>query len=392
MQSFHLHTTDFPGEISRLLNLLSLLMFTVNCRERLFGFITMAASLFMLSAAGEGSEMIVRSDQELRAALVDLKASSTIKIAPGVYKGGLSVREVERLTIVGLDPNNPPHFQGGVNAWHFSLCERLTVQHIRISGQSGNGLNIDDGGGTHSPVRNLSIENVEVSDIGPKGNHDGIKCSGLQAFTIKNCVIQGWGGQGIDCVGCHDGLITDCSFTGKADFSATAAVQLKGGTSSVIVEKCRFVKAGDRPLNIGGSTDLEYFRPRDAKHEASRIVVRSNQIEGGPCAAAFVGVDGAEFYNNTILYPEKWVFRILQENRSEGFVACRNVVIKDNQIVFRRAQVQIDINIGPDTDPSSFRFEGNRWFAEDRPQASKPRLPVDETNATWGQDPRTQSR
>ncbi len=200
------------------------------------------------------------------------------------------------------------------------------------------------------------------------------------------------GGQGIDCVGCHDGLITDCSFTGKADFSATAAVQLKGGTSSVIVEKCRFLNAGDRPLNIGGSTDLEYFRPRDAKHEASRIMVRNNHIEGSPCAAAFVGVDSAEFYNNTILYPEKWVFRILQENRSEGFVVSRNVLIKDNQIVFRRAQVQIDINIGPHTDPSSFRFEGNRWFAEDRPQASKPRLPVDETNATWGHDPRVPSR
>ncbi len=64
------------------------------------------------------------------------------------------------------------------------------------------------------------------------------------------------GRAGYDCVGCHDGLITDCSFTGKADFTATAAVQLKGGTTTVIVEKCRFRNAGERPLNIGGSTAL----------------------------------------------------------------------------------------------------------------------------------------
>ncbi len=41
-----------------------------------------------------------------------------------------------------------------------------------------------------------------------------------------------------------------------------------------------------------------------------------------------------------------------------GFIACRNVVIKDNQFVFRRAQVQVDINIGSHTDPSSFRSKG----------------------------------
>jgi hypothetical protein len=103
---------------------------------------------------------------------------------------------------------------------------------------------------------------------------------------------------------------------------------------------------------------------------------------------AFVGVDGAEFSGNTILFPTKWIFRILQETREPGFAPCRNVVVRDNRIVFRRSQVQIEVNVGDGTSPESFRFEKNRWFAEDKPQASKPRLPTAEKDGVYGTDPR----
>jgi len=84
----------------------------------------------------------------------------------------------------------------------------------------------------------------------------------------------------------------------------------------------------------------------------------------------------------------KWIFRILQETKEPGFVPCRNVLIKDNRIIFRRSKVQIEVNIGDGTSPETFRFESNRWFAEDRPQTSKPRLPVEEKNGVYGVDPR----
>ena len=101
-----------------------------------------------------------------------------------------------------------------------------------------------------------------------------------------------------------------------------------------------------------------------------------------------MGVEGAEFTNNTVLFPEKWIFRILQETKGTGFRPCSYVLIKGNKVTFRRSQVQIDINIGDGTAPETFRFENNRWFAEDKPQASKPRLPVAEKDAVDGVDPR----
>ena len=342
----------------------------------------------LLGSLAVADEIIVRDADSLRAALRDLKKGSTIKIAPGDYPGGHSISGIERLTIESLDAKNPPHFKGGAYAWHFSHCNDLTLRNLRVSGQTGNGLNLDDGGELANPTTGITIERVEISDIGPKGNHDGIKCSGLDKLTIRYCTITGWGGQGIDFVGCHHSLVTNCRFVGKEGFTGSAGIQLKGGTSDVIIEKCNFTNAGERPINLGGSTGLPYFRPQGAKFEAARLIVRNNTIEGSLCAAAFVGVDGAELSGNTILFPTKWIFRILQETKEPGFVPCRNVLVKENKISFRRSEVQTELNIGPDTNPETFRFENNRWFAEDKPQASKPKLPVEEKDGVYGVDPR----
>ena len=329
-------------------------------------------------------EIVVQNQAELRSAVANLQPQTVIKIAPGEYSGGLSVRRISQLTIEAVDPEHPPHFVGGANAWHFSGCSDLTIRNIRTSKQTGNGLNIDNGDAASQLVSGLTLDKVDIQEIGPKGNHDGIKCSGIKNFVISNCLIRGWAGQGIDCVGCHEGTIVACRLEGKEGFTASAGVQLKGGSSKITIKGCRFLRAGERPLNVGGSTGMEYFRPQGAKSEAKDIVIRDNVIEGSLCAAAFVGVDGAEFQRNTIRYPEKWIFRILQENRDPSLAPCRGVIVSENSIVFRRAQVQVEVNVGPNTQPDSFRFERNQWLAEDRPDLSKPKLPVPEIDGRWG--------
>ena len=75
-------------------------------------------------------------------------------------------------------------------------------------------------------------------------------------------------------------------------------------------------------------------------------------------------------------------------NKGQGFPPCRNVIIRNNRIVFLRSQVPIEINIGAGTAPETFRFEENKWFAEDKPSASKPKLPSVETGGVYGVDPR----
>lgn len=345
----------------------------------------MIGGMFSCACAhGERTEVIVRDAAELRDALKQLRDDTTLKLAAAEYGGGYAVANRRGLHITALDPDKKPTFTGGNQAWHFSRCQGLQVSHLNISGQKHNGLNIDDGGDRKQRVKGIALRNLEVSDIGPIGNFDGIKCSGLEDLIIEDCRIHGWGGQGIDFVGCHRAQIRRCHLQGKAGFSASAGIQLKGGSADVVVESCSFQNASARPLNIGGSTGMEFFRPPEAKAEASRITVKNNRIEGSECAAAFVGVDGCDFSHNRIIQPQKWIFRILQETRAPGFVPCRKVTIHHNTIEFLRAQVHTELNIGDATAADTFVFHDNHWLASDRPQDSRPQLPVKETNGRYG--------
>ncbi|MHC4302161.1 MAG: right-handed parallel beta-helix repeat-containing protein [Planctomycetota bacterium] len=57
--------------------------------------------------------------------------------------------------------------------------------------------------------------------------------SGVDHFVVRRCHFEGWGGSGIDMVGCHNGTVEDCTFTGRRGFSQSNGVQLKGGTEDV---------------------------------------------------------------------------------------------------------------------------------------------------------------
>jgi len=343
---------------------------------------------FGLWLAAAARVIEVATDAELREAVARLEAGTTLKIAPGVYRGGLAVRGVERLVVEAADPARPPEFVGATNAWQFSRCDGLVVRNLVCRGQTGNGLNVDDGGEMDRPVRGVRIERVTVLEVGPRGNFDGIKCSGLADLVIEDCRIEGWGGQAIDFVGCRDAVIRRCMIIGRDGFSQTTGPQFKGGCEDVVIEDCLLVNAGQRPIQAGGSTGPDFFRPPGATYEARRITIRRNVIVGGDCAAAFTGVDGAVFEGNVIVNPARWVFRVLQETRLDGFPPCRDVVVRGNVIVFRRGGLAGEVNVGEGTAPETFRFESNWWFAEDAPDRSRPSLPGELDGEIHGRDPK----
>jgi hypothetical protein len=234
---------------------------------------------------------------------------------------------------------------------------------------------------------------LKISDIGPKGNHDGIKLSGVDDFTVVDCHVERWGSSGsaIDMVGCHKGVIRRCQF----QHGGSNAVQAKGGSSEIAIVRCRFEDCGERAINAGGRTDASSFRPplksmpANAKYELKNFRVEGCTFVGGEAAIALVGVDGATIRCNTIYHPANYAFRILQENTDAGFVPCRNGVIENNIIAFRSEKWSDGgVNIGPSTSPDTFKFAGNVWYCEDRPQDSAPKLPVKEKDAIVGVDPR----
>ncbi len=344
----------------------------------------------------------VNTAAAFRSAVASARPGARIQLAPGTYPGGFSFTGLrgspgQPIVIAGADPSNPPVIQGGANGIQLTDPEWVVLENLVFAGATGNGLNIDDGGSFETPAQHVTLRRLRISDVGPQGNRDGIKLSGVVEFRVEECTVERWGngGSAIDMVGCHRGVIERNVFRHTPEASATGAngVQTKGGSRDVIVRRNRFENTGSRGVNIGGSTGLEFFRPAlmagEPHWEARDITVEGNTFLGSISPVAFVGVDGAVVRFNTLYRPERWAIRILQENSSAGFVPCRAGIFTDNLVAFHSSQWSGGgVNVGPNTDPATFQFARNWWYCLDAPARSRPTLPAAESAGTYGQDPR----
>ncbi|MBD3291479.1 MAG: hypothetical protein GF393_01035 [Armatimonadia bacterium] len=330
----------------------------------------------------------------LREAVANARPGETVYVAPGTYEGGLYLgglqgTEDAPIAIAGADPENPPVIEGGGSGMHLVNATHVELRDLVIRGATGNGLNIDDGGDYATPTHHITLRRLRVEDVGPEGNRDGIKLSGVDDFHVIDCTVERWGsgGSAIDMVGCHRGLIEGCTFRHEAGAIGGTGVQNKGGTSEIVIRGNHFEHAGSRAVNIGGSTGLQYFRPEPQGYEAKDITVEGNVFVGSMAPVAFVGCDGSTVRFNTTYMPGRWALRILQETREPGFVPSRDGVFEDNIVVFRSdAWSEGGANIGPATAPETFSFARNVWYCQDNPQVG-PRLPTEEQDGFVGEDP-----
>lgn len=353
----------------------------------------MTFGLIVCGLRAVGGEVTVRDADGLRQELRRARPGSVIKLAPGNYGSGIYVEKIngtkdQPIVVAAVDEQNPPVFTGGNEALHFVDCNYLTLRGVKVSGCSGNGINADDGGSFETPSLGMVFERVTIEDVGPTGNHDGLKLSGLDGFTVRNCMFSGWGGSAIDMVGCHAGVIENCRFIGKDGFSQDTGIQAKGGCENVVIRRNFFTGAGQRAINLGGSTGLEFFRPKLQDYEAKGIEVVGNHFVGSVAPIAYVTSIDCAVRQNTFVNPEKWVLRILQEQPTDTFKPCHGGVFEANLIVFDR-RVQVFVNVGPNTKPETFVFRGNAWFCSDGDR--KPSLPVKETDGIYQVDPKLEN-
>jgi len=353
------------------------------------------ATIVAAEAEVRAATLEVRTRDELLRTAAAAEPGTRIALAPGSYEGGISLAGLHGapdrpIVLAAADPARPPVIEGGGFCLHLVDPAYVELCDLVLTKGRGNGLNIDDGGSAESPAHHVVLRNVTVRDIGSDRNHDAIKLSGLDDFRIEGCTVERWGkqGSGIDMVGCHQGLITGCTFR-DGDRVGANGVQMKGGSRAITIRRCRFENAGGRAVNLGGSTGGPYFRPPSPGYEAKDLVVEDSTFIGSMAPVAFVGVDGATVRHNTFYRPTRWLLRMLQENQDPSLAPCRNGAFTNNIVAFRGDEVATTVNVGPGTAPETFRFSGNAWYQLDRPEATRRtvRLPVAETGGTFGEDP-----
>jgi hypothetical protein len=311
-------------------------------------------------------------------ALNVVQPGDTIVVFEGTYNGGIFKSDLKGTAanwiVLQAAPGENVIFNGGSNAMQLSSAAYLVIDGFTFQGQTGNGLNLDDGATLITPAHHLIIQNCTFLALNATGNNDQMKMSGVDTFTVRNCKFYNGseGGSSIDMVGCHVGNFTENYF----ENAGSNCIQNKGGTSNIFIQRNYFNNGGQRAINIGGSTGLQFFRPPGALYEAKQIYVHSNVFVGSTAPIAYVGAVDCEVVNNTIINPTRWAIRILQENTEPGFLPCGNNKFINN-IVYFTTTGQPAINIGGNTEAETFQFSHNLWFNPENPQFT-PNTPVTE--------------
>jgi hypothetical protein len=326
---------------------------------------------------------------------------TAVTIRRGVYGGdvyveGLAGTAAAPIWIRGESATNRPILQGGGEGLHLVRTRYVVVENLEITASTQNGMNCDDGGEYDNPEasRFLVFSNLYIHHIGSDGNQDGLKLSGLYDYWVLNSEFAFCGGadsgSGVDHVGCHRGIIEACYFH---DLSANA-VQCKGGSSDIEIRRCRIIHAGQRGINIGGSTGFEFFRPplstSRANYEAADIRVFANIFQGCTASVAYVGCVTSIVANNTIVTPTRWIARILQETTTSPpyeFLPCGNNRFDNNIVYFNSSLLNTHVNVGGNTAPETFTYANNLWYAYNNPAASTPSLQGTVTNNKTGINP-----
>jgi hypothetical protein len=326
----------------------------------------------------------------LSQAAVAVTPGDTIMIHAGIYSGGTYISNMQgtanaEITIMPA-PGDTVIYSGGGTGWQLTDAAYLNIYGIVFEQQTANGFNMDDGGSYATPSHNVLFDGCTFRNINATGNNDLLKLSGLDTFEIRNCVFMNGaaGGSGIDMVGCHLGIIEDCYFENMG----SNAIQAKGGTQHIRMERNFFKNCGQRAVNLGGSTGLAFFRPIDATFEAADMQVYSSIFIGSVAPIAYVGCVRVEVINNTIYNPGNWVIRILQETvDTTRFEECGDNTFRNN-IIYRGNSLSTDCNVGPNTAPQTFHFSNNLWYNYQNAGWPGPsNLPVIDSNNIIGSNP-----
>lgn len=323
----------------------------------------------------------------LQQAAAVAQPGDTILLFEAIHSGGESITNLQGTANAWITIRSAPGahvlYRGNSHAFHLIDPAYVRIEGLNFEAQTGNGVNIDDAATFETPAHHIVIDSCTWWSMNATGNNDQLKLSGVDSFIISRSRFMNGaaGGSCVDMVGCHSGLFVDNYFAGQV----SSGIQAKGGSKDIRIERNHFYSAGQRAINIGGSTGLQFFRPPGINYEASNIYVYSNLFERSTAPIAFVGAVNSEVVNNTIVQPERWAVRILQETVEPGFLPCGNNTFRNNIVWFESAQPAI--NVGGNTAPETFTFSHNLWFKPGNP-SWVPDIPGGiDAGSIVGQDP-----
>lgn len=336
--------------------------------------------------ATSGATLRASSNRHITEALTTLQPGDTLEIEPGTYAGNILIKGLAGtasapITIRGSDPASPPVFQSGSEALRLSQCHYVKLRHLRVNGLTKRGIAIDDGDAPDKPSHHIVVELVTISETGLRGHNHALEVAGAHDIIIRNCQFEAWGGAAISMSRAQRAYVSDCTFIGRERVAQASAVHIQAASSNVLIQSSYFRWAGDRAIQIGGDTNAPMT---DAPFEVAAVEVAGNRIFGGLSAVVWATADGGHVHHNTIIFPHRWILRILQQGAEPPRRPCRNGIFTHNMVLYD-ARVANIVNVSEGTAPDTFLFASNAWHRTAGPRPL--RLPTASEGDVFQVDP-----
>lgn len=351
----------------------------------------------------------VASDQGIQAAVQRAAAGTTIRVAPGIYKnwywGSLALEgdSIAPIIIEAAEPDHPPVIDckrggqwknEGIHLWNakYVILRGLIVRNAKDNGILFSYSRENDWrvlGRDHGACHHVRIENCSVLNTNPSGNHDAIKLSGVEHFTVSNCWVEGWGGSGVDANGSRCGVIEDSVFVCSQNTHNNSAVTLKGGGDAFLIHRNFFKNSSSEQVIRIGDPEAANIPPGGCA--VSAVEVAGNRFVAGATPVAWLSCDGGDVHHNTIVLPAKRFMRAWGRFDRSGPSFRSNLVIFD-ATVMKPKGYRVLISATPPEAVQKFSFKRNAWFEiHGGPSDVTTELPVPEEFGVYGVDPRLDS-
>ena len=258
-----------------------------------------------------------------------LAPGTAVRILPGeydetFYENNKHGTREHPIWIGGYDPTHKgqrPVMKSPRGFLNMSRCSYIILHDMEITTpplpgeerhRSGiHALNTSDG--SNFVYRNLYVHHVHDSPF---------KFAGTNHYWLFDCEVshdqQGLRGSGaIDNVGCHHNTVA----YNYIHSGVGIGIVYKGGSANNDIYNNLIVNPGMSAITMGQSTGRDFFRPPLADnrttYEAQNIHAYANIIIGGMSSFQMISSRGCYFVNNTVIHPQNWIFRILNNDSND---------------------------------------------------------------------------
>jgi hypothetical protein len=349
------------------------------------------AAQALIGAHAQAAQHLVKGGDDWEKLAARIRPGDEIILMPGRHLDAdfdqLIGTSKKPIVIRAADEKNPPIIEAQREGIRIKKASFVTIRDLTIVGGTVSGITLGDGieparmaakagngeefvpppqpgagDAAQEALGGVLIRNVTIAKVGPRGQRHAISVSGLEGVRIEECLIEGWGGSGVEIIACRDVSISRCQFRGLRDHGQMHGIRVRAGSERVHIERCRFENAGERVICLGGASDLEEFRTPQS-FEAARVNVERCIILGGGCTVTYLHADDCVVRSNTIVGPKHCVMALLHEQKDPRFTAGNRNVFGINIAVWEPGTLRTLAEISPKADVSKFVLEENIWWS-----------------------------